>query len=132
MSDIKGVIKKTVDLNAIGIMPNELTTKNITEIPIERMYYFCNCTKQLVIHKINSRYYIYTMNWLPKFHTENHVYEYQPNHWQRIVSYSKIDDAIRIFRKYVKEIIGEDTKKITLEDCIKYLTELKAITENYK
>lgn len=119
----------TVNLNSFFLTPTELNTRNITDIPVERMYYFVNCTKQICIHKVQSKYCIYTMNWIPQFYLDKHIYDYQPNHWQKIVSYTKIDDAIRIFRKCVLEIIGENNKKLTLEDVIKYLTDLKAISE---
>lgn len=113
MEDIKGVFKKTINIDAIGLSPTELNNRNITDIPIEKMYYAVACNRQIIIHKLGSKYAIYTMNWLPKFHTENHIFEFKPNHWQRIVTYSKVDDAIRIYRKYVKEMIGEDTKNNT-------------------
>lgn len=120
--------KKTISLDMLFLSGTELNCLNITEIPIERLYYTSYRGQQIVIHFMQNKYYIYTMNWLPKFYTDTHYKEFIPNKWLKIVGYSNVEDAKRIYNMYVKEMLGLESHKTTLEDCINYLTDLKKIT----
>ena len=123
-------MKKTIDLNILFLTPTELATKNITDIPIERLYYSSYGNKQICIHDIQNRFYIYVMNFLPEYYTKNHYKEFKYNTWVRLCGYKDIENAKKIYRMYLKEMMKDkdEKKTITLRDCINYLDELERLT----
>lgn len=121
-------MKKTFNLDTFCLTPTELANRNITDIPTERMYYSSYGNRQIVIHDIQGKFYIYVMNFLPEYYIKNHYKEYAFNKWIRLCGFKDIEDAKRIYRMYLKEMIKNTEKsKITLHECIKYLQELEKI-----
>ena len=115
-------MKKTIDLQNIGLTATDLNTRNITDIPIEKMYYCCYGVKQIVIHQMQGKYYIYTMNFLPRYYREKLYKEYFYNKWMRLCGNKELNHIIKMFRVYLLEMIGEETqKKVTIQEVIEIL-----------
>lgn len=120
----------TFNLENLGIKPRELYTRNVTDIPIEKIYYISYRTMQMCIHLISNKYYIYTMNFIPKYYIENHYKEFTYNTWTKITGNKDINIVIRQFQEYAKEMLGIDKpKKINLDDIIEYLKTLNEINK---
>lgn len=120
-------MKNSIDLNILFLTPTELANRNITEIPIERMFYSSYGNKQICIHEVQKKFYIYAMNFLPEYYIRNHYKEFKYNTWIRLSGYKDIEDAKKIYQMYLKEMIKDknEKNKLTLRECIKFLEDLE-------